>query len=54
MLFRSGKKIEDELPLKVIDPAFVAVAYAELCVRTSLTHITAVYPAFENNSHVEL
>lgn len=49
-----GKEIEQELPIKVIDPAFVAVAYAEMCVRTGLTHITAVYPVFENNSHVEL
>lgn len=49
-----GQKLESELPVKVIDPAFVAVAYAELCVRTHLTHITAVYPVFENNSNVEL
>ncbi len=49
-----GRQIEKELPLKVIDPAFVAVAYAEMCARTGLSHITAVYPVFENNSHVEL
>lgn len=49
-----GKQLESELPVKVIDPAFVAVAYAEMCVRTNLVHITASYPVFENNSHVEL
>ncbi len=49
-----GKKLESELPIKIIDSAFVAVAYAELCVRTNLAHITAMYPVFENNSNVEL
>ena len=49
-----GKQMENELPLKVIDPAFIAVAYAELCVRTGLSHIAAAYPVFENNSHVKL
>lgn len=49
-----GKGIERELPVKVIDPAFTAVAYAEMCVRTGLVHTTAAYPVFENNSHVEL
>lgn len=49
-----GKRIESELPVKVIDPAFIAVAYAEMCVRTGLVHTTAAYPVFTNNSHVEL
>lgn len=49
-----GKQLESELPVKVIDPAFVAVAYAELCVRINLVHTKASYPVFENNSHVEL
>ncbi len=49
-----GKKLEKELPVKIIDPAFVAVAYAELCVRVGLAHIPAVYPIFTNASHVEL
>lgn len=49
-----GREIEKELPLKVIDPAFVAAAYAELCVRIGLSHIAAVYPVFENKSNVEL
>ncbi len=49
-----GEKLEKELPVKIIDPAFVAVAYAELCVRVGLAHIPAVYPMFTNASHVEL
>lgn len=49
-----GKQLEQRLPIKVIDPAFVAVAYAELCVRCGLAHIEAVYPRFTNASHVEL
>lgn len=49
-----GKVIEEKLPVKVYDPAMLAVAYAELCVRTGLRHIPAVYPPFENNSHVDL
>lgn len=49
-----GKKIESELPVKIFDPAFIAVAYAEMCVRTNLVHAEAAYPVFANNSHVEL
>ncbi|WP_459129632.1 aspartate/glutamate racemase family protein [Guggenheimella bovis] len=49
-----GEKLEAELPLKVIDPAFLAVAYAELCVRLGLNHAKAVYPVFTNASNVEL
>ena len=49
-----GEKLEKEFPLKVIDPAFLAVAYAELCVRVGMKHISAMYPVFTNNSHVDL
>lgn len=49
-----GEMIERELPVKVFDPAFIAVAYAELCVRIGLRHSAAVYPVFRNGSHVEL
>ena len=49
-----GKQLEAELPIKVIDPAFLAVAYAELCARLHLAHVAAVYPKFMNNSNVEL
>ena len=48
-----GKQLEQELPVKIIDPAFAAMAYAELCVRVGLCHIPAVYPVFTNASHVE-
>lgn len=49
-----GGMIERELPVKVFDPAFIALAYAEMCVRIGLRHNTAVYPVFKNVSHVEL
>lgn len=49
-----GKKLEEELPIKVIDPAFLAVAYAEMCVRINLAHVEAVYPRFMNTSNVDL
>ena len=40
--------------MKVLDPAFIAVAYAELCVRLGLRHIPAQYHPFTNESHVDL
>ena len=49
-----GEMIERELPVKVFDPAFIAVAYAEMCARVGLRHIPAVYPPFQNISNVEL
>lgn len=49
-----GEMLERELPVKVIDPAFIAVAYAEMCARLNLTHIPKMYPPFKNISHVEL
>ena len=49
-----GEKLEKELPVKIIDPAFLAVAYAELCVRVGMRHISAMYPVFTNSSHVDL
>ena len=49
-----GAMLEKELPVKVFDPAFIALAYAEMSVRLGLVHSTAVYPVFQNASHVEL
>lgn len=49
-----GEELERQLPIKVIDPAFVAMAYAEMSVRLGLRHIPAVYPPFQNTSHVNL
>ena len=51
---KDGEKLEKELPVKISDPAFLAVAYAELCVRVGMRHIPAVYPVFTNSSNVEL
>lgn len=49
-----GKQLEAELPIKVIDPAFLSIAYAELCARLHLAHVEEVYPKFMNNSNVEI
>lgn len=49
-----GERIEKILPVRIFDPAFIAVAYAELCVRIGLRHSSAMYPPFENISNVEL
>ena len=49
-----GEEIEKALPVKIFDPAFIAMAYAEMSVRVGLCHIPAVYPPFTNTSHVEL
>ncbi|WP_303857794.1 aspartate/glutamate racemase family protein [Aminicella lysinilytica] len=49
-----GEIIEKELPVKVFDPAFIAVSYAEMCIRNKICHTHASYPLFENESNVEL
>ena len=49
-----GEAIEKALPVKVFDPAFLAMAYGELCARIGLRHIPAAYPIFQNLSHLEL
>lgn len=49
-----GADLEAKYPVKVLDPAFIAVAYAELCVRLGLRHIPAQYRPFTNDSHVDL
>lgn len=49
-----GAQLEQKYPVKVLDPAFIAVAYAEMCVRLDLRHIPGQYRPFTNDSHVEL
>lgn len=49
-----GEQLEANYPIKVLDPAFIAVAYAEMCVRLGLRHIPGQYRPFTNDSHVEL
>lgn len=49
-----GEMLEKKYPVKVFDPAFIAVAFAEMCVRLKLSHIESQYPAFKNISNVEL
>lgn len=49
-----GERLEKKYPIKVLDPAFIAVAYAEMCVRVGLAHTASAYPVFTNKSNVEL
>lgn len=49
-----GDAVEEALPVKVFDPAFLSVGYAELSARLGLTHTHASYPLFENESNVNL
>lgn len=49
-----GDHLEKLYPLKILDPAFIAVAYAEMCVRLGLRHISSQYRPFTNESNVEL
>lgn len=49
-----GEQLEAKYPVKVLDPAFIAVAYAEMCARLGLRHIPAQYRPFTNESNVEL
>ncbi len=46
--------LEEQLPIKVFDPAFIALAYAEMSARIGLRHSESVYPKFKNVSNVEL
>ena len=46
-----GDELERKYPVKVLDPAFIAVAYAELCVRLGLqAHPGAVSPLYQRKS----
>lgn len=45
-----GDRLEKEFDIKVIDPAFLAVAFAELAVRTELVHSTRAYPVYGKRS----
>lgn len=49
-----GDEIEESLPVKVFDPAFISVGYAELSARLGLNHPRASYPLFKNESNVNL
>lgn len=49
-----GQMIESKLPVKVFDPAFIAVAYGEMCARLNIAHTSHSYPVFKNISNVDL
>ncbi len=45
-----GRQLEEALPVKVFDPALIALAYAELSVRLCLSHIPSAYPPFTDRN----
>lgn len=49
-----GQVLESKLPVKVLDPAFLSIAYAEMCARLGISHSESVYPRFKNISNVKL
>ncbi|MDW5299779.1 MAG: aspartate/glutamate racemase family protein [Sedimentibacter sp.] len=49
-----SEEIEKQLSLKVFNPAFIAAAYAEMCVRTGIVHSRLSYPLFKNESNLDM
>lgn len=47
---RFGKTLEADLGIKVLDPAFLSIAYAEMSVRLRLAHSRLIYPMFHNRA----
>jgi len=46
-LAQYGDFLKEKYDIQIIDPAFVAVAYAEMCVKLQLTHNKRNYPKYE-------
>lgn len=51
---RHSAFVEQALPIRVLDPAFLAVAYAEMCARLGIRHSESGYPKFQNKSNLDL
>ncbi|MCI8609708.1 MAG: hypothetical protein HFE73_08705 [Firmicutes bacterium] len=49
-----GPEVEKQAPVKVLDPAFIACAYAEMCVRLGMNHSRLAWPKFTNISNLTL
>lgn len=49
-----GDKVEKELPIKVLDPAFISVACAEMAARLNLCHTKTTYPKYVNTNNLDL
>ncbi len=49
-----GRNIEKILPITVLDPAFISIAYAEMCARLNLKHSIYSYPPFVNVNKLDI
>jgi len=52
-LAQYGGYLEKKYGVTVLDPAFIAVAYAELCARLHILHNRRAYPAYERGELLE-
>lgn len=49
-----GKSVEETLDIKVLDPAFISVAFAEMSARLHLSHTNTTYPRFTNQNNLDI
>ncbi|QTX31838.1 aspartate/glutamate racemase family protein [Aminithiophilus ramosus] len=49
-----SEEIKNKLNINIFNPALLAAAYAELCVRTAMTHSESNYPKFTNASNIRM
>lgn len=49
-----AKELENKLPIKIFEPAYIALAYAEMSARLGLKHSQVSYPKFKNTSNIAL
>lgn len=49
-----GKSVEKRLRVKVLDPAFISVAFAEMSARLNLSHTETTYPRFVNHNRLDI
>lgn len=49
-----GVIVEEKLSIKVLDPAFISVAFAEMAARLKLCHTAATYTKFVNHNNLDL
>lgn len=49
-----GDEIERKYNVKVLDPSFIAVNFAEMCARLNLRHSERAYPKYENGERYGL
>lgn len=53
-LAQYGEAIRQKYGIQVIDPAFIAVGYAEMCARINLVHSRSAYSRYEGGEDINL